>query len=175
MARSPETSRLRQMVEDRERGISETRDEFDRSREDDASVSHENAHLRTEDLIDRSTPDRRPSNQSRDGFAPELARNGQLVERFDVAREDDASQTHELARSSDERTDESQMVRESQPRPEPTPPKAIERAVKRESFAKRWADEMARHNIDIDKPNVQDRENSIERDRDVERSRERDR
>ena len=39
-------SRLRQMIEERDQGRSELRDEFDRSREDDASISQENLHLK---------------------------------------------------------------------------------------------------------------------------------
>ena len=39
-------SRLRQMIEERDLGRSELRAEFDRSREDDASISHENLHLK---------------------------------------------------------------------------------------------------------------------------------
>ncbi len=39
-------SRLRQMIEERDLRRSELRAEFDRSREDDASISHENLHLK---------------------------------------------------------------------------------------------------------------------------------
>lgn len=39
-------SRLRQMIEERDQGRSELRGEFDRSREDDASISQENLHLK---------------------------------------------------------------------------------------------------------------------------------
>lgn len=38
-------SRLHQMIEERDQGRSELRGEFDRSREDDATISHENLHM----------------------------------------------------------------------------------------------------------------------------------
>jgi len=39
-------SRLREMIEERDLGQSEFRDEFDKARADDASVSRENEHLK---------------------------------------------------------------------------------------------------------------------------------
>ncbi len=39
-------SRLREMIEERDQGRSELENEFDRAREDDASISQENLHLK---------------------------------------------------------------------------------------------------------------------------------
>lgn len=50
-------SRLRQMIEERDQGRSELRDEFDRSREDDASIRQENLHLKDSYLGQRTRGD----------------------------------------------------------------------------------------------------------------------
>lgn len=173
MAAEPETSRLRRMLEERDQGRSETRDEFDTAREDDASVSHENAHLRKETEIDRSEIGRLPDKEQSNSFNPVLAEKGQLVEEFDPAREDDASQSHEIPLERDEKQAGSQMVRESGPKLEPRPPEEIEKAVKREMFAKRWAEEMERHGYSLERDDYQ--EQGFEQEHDMERTRDRER
>ena len=61
---------------------------------------------------------------------------------FNLAREDDPSQSHENA--GDQRGEGSQMVKEDQPRPENRPPEEIARPVDREAFNQRWQAEQER-------------------------------
>lgn len=164
------------MIADREAGRSETRDEFDKAREDDPSIVHENAHLRTEDQIDRSEPSRQPANTDKEAFKPELARNGQLKAEFAPAREDDASVSHQMPQRDDRGDSGSQMVKDEQPRPELKPPEHMSKPTDRQTFAERWADEMKRsgdyhQKSDAQDGNVHDR--SHEQDRGEDRTRER--
>lgn len=150
MAQERAIDALRARLEARDRGQSELRDEFSQARTDDPSQSHENAHLRGENQIDRTQPERQPANQDRgDKFSPKLAEKGHLERPFDRARTDNSSQSHEQsleAHTADTDRDDksgSNMVREDQPRPESKPPKEIREQVDRKEFAKRWADERA--------------------------------
>ncbi|MEO1661081.1 MAG: hypothetical protein AAFR51_08845 [Pseudomonadota bacterium] len=167
MAAEPDPSRLRRMLDERDQGRSETRDEFNTAREDDAAVSHENAHLRDETDIDRSTEGRILAKEQTLSFDPVLAEKGQLAAQFDPAREDDASQSHEVPLKREEQQSGSQMVRDAGPRLEPRPPEEIEKAVKREVFAKRWAEEMERNGLSLET------DNSIDQGRDFELDHER--
>lgn len=174
MTRDRTPSSLRQMIEDRDHGRSDTRDAFDQARRDDPSVVHENAHLRQEADIDRREPARQPAND-RSEFNPELGKQGQLTERFDRAREDDPSMSHEIPLDRGDRDDGSEMVRDAGPRLEPRPPEELEKPVTRESFARRWAAEMDRAGVDLDRLPERDQKNGLDREQDTERTLDRDR
>ena len=163
------------MIEDRDQGRSETRDSYDIARADDPSIVHENAHLRKEAEIERSAPGRQPTNVERQPFEPELGRTGQLSDRFESSREDDASISHEIPLERDEREDGSQMVKEAGPRNEPRPTPEITQTVDRDSFSRRWAEEMKRAGIDWDKDIEREHDHAFEREHDMEPTRDRER
>ena len=173
MSGSETPSKLRQWLEERELGRSETRDEFDRAREDDPSKSYENAHLRTEEEIDRASPALRPSNENRDKFEPVLAQKDQLRAEFDPARTDDASISHEIPFDRDDAqprdfTELASQRFEPKPGLKPKPPQEVSKSVDRETFAERWAAEMERAGNDVTQNNHHDQNRD---DRGIERER----
>jgi len=178
MSRSNTPSTLRQWLEDRELDRSDTRDEFDRAREDDASKTYENAHLRKEEEIDRAASALQPSNQNREKFEAVLAQKGQLRAEFDPAREDDASISHEIPLDRDDDAKRMDAVelgsQRFEPKPElkPRPPQEVSKSVDRETFAERWAAEMERAGNDVTRDNSQDHDRT-DRGLDLDRERER--
>jgi hypothetical protein len=58
-------SRLRDMIEERDQGHSELREEFDKSRADDASVSRENEHLKDSYVGQKTQGDDRAQEKTR--------------------------------------------------------------------------------------------------------------